>query len=136
MNNLKTTPVYGVTGQIYRTDGLFLEARVPDLLVRHNSEYQALSSDAVLYFTKDGDAVRVYCTNRRSYTIDLSISQLWLKIMDRQLFHKVSRNLIVNSNQIMSIKKNGRKLIFLKNGDEIALEENLFANIMDTVMMV
>ena len=131
-----TPPVYGSTNQLYRMDGLFKEVRVPDLLVRHNSDYKALSSDEVLYFTKDGNIVRVYCIDRRSYMIDLSICQLWSKISRRHKFHKVSKYLIVNSNHIMSIKKNGHKLIFLRNGEEIDLDESLFSDIMDSVIMV
>lgn len=42
MKHQKTTNAPGSTGQIYRAGGLYLEARVPDLLVHHNSVYQAL----------------------------------------------------------------------------------------------
>ena len=136
MKPLYANPVYGATEKVNRRDVLLKQARIPDLLVRHNFIYQALSSESVLYFTKDGDAVRVYCTDRRSYIIDLSISQIWLKINHRLFFRRASKHLIVNSIHIMSINRNGRKLIFLRNGEEIALEESLFPRIMDSVVMV
>ena len=136
MKPLNSTPTHGATKKFYRRDALLKQARLPDLLVHHNSNFQALSSVSVLYFSKDGDAVRVYCMDRRSYKIDLSISQLWLKINHRSFFRRASKNLIVNSNHIMSINRNGRKLIFLRNGEEIALDESLFPKIMDSVVLV
>lgn len=133
---IETPHVYGVANQYYQSNGLISHTRIPDLLVHHQSDYYAISSDTVLYFSKDGNAVRVFCTNKCSYIIDLSISQLWLKINQRPFFRRVSKYLIVNTDHILSIVKRKRKLIFLRNGEEIELDESLFPQIMDSVRVL
>ena len=136
MKHTQTPPVYDVAKQVFPTSTGLLRARIPDFLVNHNSNYQALSSDAILYFTKDGDVARAYCLNKKSYTIDISIDQLWLKLNHRFLFRRVSEHLIVNTNHIVSINRNGRKLIFLRNGDEVAVDEHRFSEIINSVLVV
>jgi DNA-binding LytR/AlgR family response regulator len=136
MEHLQTPQVYGATNQVYRSGRRILRASVPDLLVRHKLNYQAISSDSILYFTKNGNAVKIYCIDKRSYTIDITISLLWPKLNHRSLFRRISEHLIVNSEHIVSINRNGRKLMFLRNGDEIALDENLFSEIINSVIVL
>lgn len=132
MNLLNQTYLVA-TDHYYRNNGEFFAAEVPDLLITSNREYIPICSKDVLFFTKNGQGSRLYCTNKISFDIDIPIAELSIKLLRFSNFKYIKESLIINLKQVDSYRKNGRKYIFLKNGDEILLDEHMLSELLESM---
>jgi|GEM_PF-4008657 len=118
------TPVLEGNHHYRNSDGEFRTVVIPDILVQSNNSLFALCSSDILYISKDDDRSRVYCSNHKMYISDHSIQKMWLNALSIPCFRKISNTIIINQDKIVSVKKNGQKLILLTNGDELQVQDD------------
>ena len=118
------SPVKAGDHHYRNSDGVFRTVVIPDLLISSNHRLIAIASSDVLYFSKDDHRCRVYCENHKMYISDHSIQKMWLNALSIPSFKKIGSSMIINQDKIVSVKKNGQKLILLSNGDELQVDND------------
>lgn len=132
--NLLDQNLLEVPDHYYRNNGEFFAAEVPDLLITSNREYIPIYSKDVLFFTKNGQGSRLYCTNKISFDIDIPIADVSVKLLRFATFKRIKDNVIINLQQVDSYRQNGRKYIFLKNGEEILLDQYMLNELIESML--
>lgn len=113
-----------------RVEETLIETSIPDILLQINQDYIALNSNKILYLSKDGNKVNIYCEDKIKYAINLDLDSIWKKTSHFHNFRRISKSLIVNIDHILSVKRNGFKYVFLDNGEELYFDEEKLSHVL------
>ncbi len=102
--------------------------RIPNVIVKCENCYIVFSSEEILYATRDGQSVSIYCKDKKKYTISSSVESVFSKLMSLRNFKRISDSLILNESHISKLSSN--KSVLLDNGEELFFQKKYLSSIL------